>query len=77
MERQKVKAKKEFKIGEVFQFGFAKLKVEKTDVKLCDQCEKCFMYDYLYNCKDLVDIIGSCEAKNREDKTDVVFVKVE
>lgn len=69
--------KKEFKIGEVFQFGFFKLKVEKTNKKLCDQCEECFMYDYIYNCKELIDIIGSCEAKNREDKTDVIFVEVE
>lgn len=69
--------KKEFKVGEVFQFGFAKLKVEKTDVKLCYQCEECFMYDYLCNCKYLVDIIGSCEAKDREDKNDIIFVKVE
>lgn len=70
-------AKKEFKVGEIFQFGFAKLKVEKSDEKLCDQCESCFMYDYMYNCRLFIDIIGSCEAKHREDKTDVIFVKVE
>lgn len=70
-------AKKEFKVGEVFQFGFAKLKVEKSDAKPCDQCESCFMYDYVYNCELFIDIIGSCEAKHREDNTDIIFVKVE
>lgn len=70
-------AKKEFKVGEVFQFGFVKLKVEKLDSKPCDQCESCFMYDCMYNCALFIDIIGSCEAKLREDKTDVIFIKVE
>lgn len=69
--------KKEFKVGKVFQLGFHKLKVEKTKAKPCDQCEECFMYDYIYNCGYMVEIFGSCEGKNREDNTDVIFVKVE
>lgn len=69
--------KKDFKVGEIFQFGFAKLKVEKTDLELCDQCGECFMFDYINYCNDLIDIIGSCEGKKREDKTDIIFVKVE
>lgn len=70
-------AKKEFEIGEIFQLGLVKLKVEKTDAKLCEQCENCYLYEDIENCRQLLNIIGSCEAKNRKDKTDVIFVKVE
>ncbi len=31
-------AKKEFKIGEEFQFGLVKLRVEKEDENLCLKC---------------------------------------
>ena len=70
-------AKKEFKVGEVFQCGLIKLKVEKTNAKPCYQCEECFMYEHIYNCNDLIDLVGSREGKKRDDKTDVVFVEVE
>lgn len=59
---------KEFKVGEVFQCGLIKLKVEKSGRK-CDGC-------YLINgCK--LTITGPCSQESREDKTDVIFVKVE
>lgn len=35
-------SKKKFKIGETFQFGFVKLRVEKPDSNDLFLCEKCF-----------------------------------
>lgn len=69
-------AKKEFKIGETFQFGFVKLRVEKPDSNDLLLCEKCFFYCGC--CIDKIkDAIGNCAWDRREDKTDVIFVKVE
>lgn len=63
-------AKKEFKIGEVFQFGLVKLKVVPED-----KCEECAIYG-IY-CRDLRDFIGSCDANKRSDNKDIHFVEVE
>lgn len=69
-------AKKEFKIGETFQFGFVKLRVEKPDSNDLLLCEKCFFNGGC--CIDKIkDAIGNCVWDRREDKTDVIFVKVE
>lgn len=59
---------KEFKVGEVFQCGLIKLKVEKSGRK----CDGCY---FLGGCKR--GITGACSAESREDKTDVIFVKVD
>lgn len=61
-------AKKEFKIGETFQCGLVKLKVEKSGRK----CDGCY---FLGGCKRR--ITGACSAESREDNTDVIFVEVE
>lgn len=70
-------AKKEFNIGEVFQCGLVKLKVEKAEYSGCDGCHKCFIYKNHIDCELVESILGECEAENREDKTDVIFVKVD
>lgn len=64
--------KKEFKIGEVFPLGLLKLKCVKVDDphKQCDQC-------FLGECWQCSDIAGDCMSSIREDKQDVIFVKVE
>lgn len=70
--------KKEFKVGEIFQCGLVKLKVEKANYggwgSRCNDCEfQCLSCDfYSYE-----DYLGECKADLREDKTDVIFKKVE
>lgn len=64
--------KKEFKIGEAFQFGLVKLRVEKGGLRSCNDC-----YLDNFNCYgNLIDLVGRCD-RDREDKTDVIFIKVE
>ena len=60
-------AKKEFEIGEVFQCGLVKLKVVKQE-----KIGTCTGY-----CTAVQEFIGSCYHADREDKTDIVFEKVE
>lgn len=65
-------AKKEFKIREVFQCGLVKLKCEKYKINGKGiSCNDCY---FGWECKD---VAGECSAGSREDKTDVIFVKVE
>ena len=74
MENEKeLSGKKEFKVGEVFQCGLVKLRCEKG---YCCSCDKCYFKDK-GNCHEFFDFSGSCYASEREDKTDVIFVKVE
>lgn len=72
MRRRKKMKKKEFKIGEEFQLGLLRLKCIKTDdtYKQCDQC-------FLGECWQCSDIAGDCMSSIREDKQNVVFVKVD
>lgn len=66
--------KKEFKVGEVFQYGLAKLRCEKAEIK--DRCLQCSLYNDLeYICCGFR--VGNCDGSKREDKTDVVFKLVE
>lgn len=60
--------KEEFKIGEVFQCGLVKIKCVKTN----SLCAKCY---FIRQCNH--EITGHCFAECREDKTDVIFVRVE
>lgn len=64
--------KKEFKVDEVFQCGLVKLKVEKQT----DHCEGCAFRDFAF-CGEICEFSGSCNGIEREDKTDVIFKKVE
>lgn len=70
-------AKKEFKVGETFQCGLVKLRVEEGK-----GCCKCIFYNpYYFDCDIMLPalkkICGGCNKNEREDKTDVIFVKVE
>lgn len=67
--------KKEFKIGEVFQCGLVKLRCEK-DQGLCFGCAFNDKNNLLL-CEELIFVTGNCSSEKRDDKTDVIFVKVE
>lgn len=66
-------AKKEFKVGEVFQCGLVKLKCVKENhgCRGCLLDEECDCYGQLRT------IVGECSGITREDKTNVIFIKVE
>lgn len=66
-------AKKEFKVGEVFQFGLIKLKVVPSN----GYCKKCFLDGICEYYGQCIKLVGECCMDHREDKTDVIFVKVE
>lgn len=63
-------AKKEFKVGEVFQLGLFKLKVTERH----DCCGCFFAQNHIVNC---IKMVGPCNPNSREDKTSVIFVEVE
>lgn len=66
--------KKEFKVGETFQFGLVKLKVEKADINSTFPCDKCYFNNRC--CIDkLKDSIGSCRWE--DNGIDRIFIKVE
>lgn len=66
-------AKKEFKIGEVFQCGLVKLKcVKAKDEK--HPCCGCILDTC--NCLKFEEFVGPCQDCIREDKTNVIFIKV-
>lgn len=67
-------AKKEFNVGETFQCGLVKLKVVKQ--KKIGTCTGCDLLGLEY-CTAVQEFIGSCYHADRQDKTDVIFVKVE
>lgn len=66
-------AKKEFQIGEVFQCGLVKLICRKAT----NGCSGCiFFKENDHNdCSHIA--LGNCGAYYREDKTGIIFVKVE
>ena len=68
--------KEEIKIGEVFQCGLVKLRVEASRIPTA--CVGCFFGDeHFPMCDDFAGkIVGKCDV-NRSDKTGVIFVKVE
>lgn len=69
--------KKEFKINETFQCGLIKVKCIKSD----GTCKGCVLENI--DCRIMDEesinnkIFGSCYRENRNDKTDVIFVKVD
>lgn len=64
--------KKEFKIGEVFQCGLVKLKVEPAR-NFCSHCFLNNVCDDIDHCRELV---GECLEEFREDNTSVIFIKI-
>ena len=65
----------EYKVGEEFQFGRIKLRVESCDNPM--NCENCFFQRNRDCCDRLINVIGECCSLGREDETSVKFVKVE
>lgn len=65
--------KTEFKVGETFQCGLVKLKVEEE----INGCVGCVFIGVGEACKIAGLLAGNCIAGKREDGTDVIFVKVE
>ena len=65
--------KKEFKIGEEFQFGLKKLKCVKSDGNMCRSCE----LKVIDCCLGIEKFIGGCAKAERIDRTNVMFIKVE
>lgn len=64
--------KKEYKIGEEFQCGLVRLKCVSGL-----SCESCYFKGIDYCCTVIYDMVGGCDSSEREDKTNVAFVKVE
>ena len=70
----KINKKNQFQIGETFQFGLIRLKCVTSEK--ANFCVDCFFRDG--NCdKKQTEVIGTCVASQRNDKTDVIFVKSE
>lgn len=67
-------AKKEYGIGEIFKCGSLKLKCEKKPEN-CASYRKC-EYCALESCGVCIILAGNCSRLSREDKADVIFVKV-
>lgn len=70
--------KKEYKAGETFQCGLVKLKA--MEISGLD-CSKCFFYSICTALGNdsllLTDFIGGCCIADRNDKGNIIFVKVE
>lgn len=60
-------AKTEYQVGEIFQCGLVKLKCVKSENEF-NPCE---------GCVGIIGMFGGCSIFNREDETNVIFVKVE
>ena len=65
----------DYKVGEEFQFGRIRLRVEKCDNPI--SCENCFFRGYRDKCDVITDAIGECCTVLRYDGNSVKFVKVE
>lgn len=64
---------KEYKVGETFQIKNVKLQVKNANAD--GGCKGC--YFYVGNDCCAICSIGACSRFTREDKTNVIFVKVE
>ena len=61
--------KKEFAVGETFQFGRVRLKAIEGNC-----CAKCFLCRH--EVADCSPLVGRCNALERTDKKEVIFVEV-
>jgi len=61
----------DYKVDEVFTFGQKELKCVKTDTP--QSCAGC-AFEQFIDCIVLDPFIGNCQKKEREDKTDVIFI---
>lgn len=71
--------KKEFKIGDTFQFGLIKLRVEEREEYCCNCCKGCYFLDNddLQCGEEIEKLAGYCSSSVRSDGKNVAFVKVE
>ena len=65
---------KELKVGETINYNGHILKVEKD--KEDNLCKGCF-FELFLDCTKSWNIVGTCNAVERDDKTDVIFKKIE
>lgn len=66
---------KEYKVGEIFQFGKKKLKcVEKMEDDPCSGC--IFLDSPIGMCKGLPQFIGGCQYLDRSDGKRVIFIEL-
>lgn len=70
---QNTSERKEFNIGEMFHLGLHKLKVNLWK----GYCSHCYLNHICRTMDQCKELVGNCRKENREDKTDVIFVKVE
>lgn len=67
---------KDYKVGEEFQFGKVKVRVEEKENT--GSCEICIFKDSPLDVCDAMEMfIGACNPGSREDGKNVYFVKVE
>ena len=66
---------KEYKVGEEFYVGRIKLRVKESGTSSCVGCIFQKMpYD---TCTIFHVFIGTCDCNTREDKKQIIFVKIE
>lgn len=66
--------KREYSIGDTFQYGTATIKVEKS-VGVCTGC--CFHTpENRETCRKIDKYVGSCSCLHRSDKQNVIFKEV-
>lgn len=67
---------REFKVEEEFQLGMKTAKAVRSSHN--GSCTGC-IFDHFDSCDNecIYSIIGQCEARHREDKTEVIFVFVD
>ena len=68
--------KKEFAIGETFQFGLKKLKAIKEGSNGCDCCALSDICSE-FLCRITNQFVGPCDRLYRSDGIGVIFVEVE
>lgn len=73
--------KKEFAVGEVFQFGLKKLKVveDKNNDFIKSACNDCYIQEMCdnYLVSNISYAVGPCEDFGRSDRKCIHFVEVE
>ena len=62
-------------IGEIFDFGGVKLRVERTNNPVCDGCH---FEQFNHGCWQIngIEETGLCYGGFRSDKNDVIFIEV-
>lgn len=71
--------KKEFAVGEIFQFGLKKLKVVEDENDFKSACRDCYMREICekFSVSNINVATGPCEELGRSDGKCVHFVEVE